>query len=118
RCIRSPRCTTSDSYKPTLLGCPDCASRGPSCCLPPARPNSGICPLSLHDALPIFTIAIASVLEGLHAADLVHGDLRPSRVRLAADRKSTRLNSSHGTISYAVFCSNKKIDPKRTVHVT
>src|SRR5207248_9331316 len=34
----------------------------------------------------------------------------PSRVRYAAgDRKSTRLNSSHRTISYAVFCLKKKI---------
>src|SRR5207245_5066402 len=30
------------------------------------------------------------------------------REALAADRKSTRLNSSHGSISYAVFCLNKK----------
>src|SRR5687768_18397983 len=29
-------------------------------------------------------------------------------VRLRADRKSTRLNSSHGYISYAVFCLKKK----------
>src|SRR6266576_3981725 len=32
----------------------------------------------------------------------------PSRVRSAADRKSTRLNSSHVEISYAVFCLKKK----------
>src|SRR2546429_3379887 len=31
-----------------------------------------------------------------------------SRVRTPADRKSTRLNSSHGYISYAVFCLKKK----------
>src|SRR2546422_4085836 len=31
-------------------------------------------------------------------------------VKLKADRKSTRLNSSHGYISYAVFCLKKKID--------
>src|SRR5207245_11146632 len=30
----------------------------------------------------------------------------------AADRKSTRLNSSHGSISYAVFCLKKKTQPK------
>src|SRR5207245_11786739 len=30
------------------------------------------------------------------------------RVRAAGDRKSTRLNSSHGSISYAVFCLKKK----------
>src|SRR2546422_2952604 len=41
-------------------------------------------------------------------------DLRPQRVRvnlaglLQLDRKSTRLNSSHGYISYAVFCLKKK----------
>src|SRR5438128_2728570 len=36
-----------------------------------------------------------------------------ARAREAADRKSTRLNSSHGSISYAVFCLKKK--KKRTV---
>src|SRR2546429_6201211 len=34
--------------------------------------------------------------------------LRDAHVTLAADRKSTRLNSSHGYISYAVFCLKKK----------
>src|SRR2546429_5968267 len=33
---------------------------------------------------------------------------RQLRLRPAADRKSTRLNSSHGYISYAVFCLKKK----------
>src|SRR3712207_7280323 len=36
-----------------------------------------------------------------------HGQRRG--LRLAADRKSTRLNSSHANISYAVFCLKKKI---------
>src|SRR3712207_7061403 len=36
-----------------------------------------------------------------------HG--RELRVRLRLDRKSTRLNSSHANISYAVFCLKKKI---------
>src|SRR3712207_6986731 len=36
------------------------------------------------------------------------GPLRPDAV--PGDRKSTRLNSSHANISYAVFCLNKKID--------
>src|SRR5207248_9443447 len=35
--------------------------------------------------------------------------MRRSRSRLKGDRKSTRLNSSHRTISYAVFCLKKKI---------
>src|SRR2546427_6769680 len=33
------------------------------------------------------------------------------------DRKSTRLNSSHSQISYAVFCLKKKKKPRRTAHV-
>src|SRR5215471_20240692 len=33
---------------------------------------------------------------------------RPHRLRVRADRKSTRLNSSHVEISYAVFCLKKK----------
>src|SRR5690348_10097439 len=36
------------------------------------------------------------------------------RVRVHADRKSTRLNSSHPSISYAVFCLKKKKKTKRT----
>src|SRR2546428_9945130 len=45
---------------------------------------------------------------------LDHGGLSPSQFTLAAspsrllDRKSTRLNSSHDQISYAVFCLKKK----------
>src|SRR3712207_6943467 len=40
------------------------------------------------------------------AADMEFGIFTP--VRLAKDRKSTRLNSSHANISYAVFCLKKK----------
>src|SRR5207245_10855380 len=36
------------------------------------------------------------------------------RLRPKADRKSTRLNSSHGSISYAVFCLKKKKKNKKT----
>src|SRR2546426_6342874 len=44
-----------------------------------------------------------------HAADRVAPDARPAREdRLALDRKSTRLDSSHLVISYAVFCLKKK----------
>src|SRR3712207_7988499 len=38
-----------------------------------------------------------------------------ARARLAVDRKSTRLNSSHANISYAVFCLKKK---KKTITIT
>src|SRR3712207_8843892 len=52
---------------------------------------------------------------GLHRDDhavgrdkCVDGE-RPERRRAVEDRKSTRLNSSHANISYAVFCLKKKI---------
>src|SRR2546429_5160548 len=61
--------------------------------------------LSLHDALPIsleLLFGVAQVLLG----DVLLG---PHRLLvLGEDRKSTRLNSSHGYISYAVFCLKKK----------
>src|SRR3712207_6907507 len=37
-------------------------------------------------------------------------------VRIAGDRKSTRLNSSHANISYAVFCLKKKKTPAAAPH--
>src|SRR5256884_3675209 len=46
-----------------------------------------------------------------HRADHAGGrrrPLAPGRGEAARDRKSTRLNSSHGYISYAVFCLKKK----------
>src|SRR3712207_9316039 len=77
--------------------------------------------LSLHDALPI---CVGPRLGGLARLELGLGHLRsPCRTcarpgrsgsrctssrRADADRKSTRLNSSHANISYAVFCLKKK----------
>src|SRR3954462_7558387 len=58
--------------------------------------------LSLHDALPIFGIRSQGPLQLLQA--FAQDDLVAAR-----DRKSTRLNSSHTIISYAVFCLKKKI---------
>src|SRR5687768_17942025 len=46
-----------------------------------------------------------------HAVVIVGGG--PTGLMLAGDRKSTRLNSSHGYISYAVFCLKKKKKHKR-----
>src|SRR2546422_5274838 len=61
--------------------------------------------LSLHDALPIFAdVFYRSTL--VHAAARRHCHQPPATRR--EDRKSTRLNSSHGYISYAVFCLKKK----------
>src|SRR2546430_6020615 len=44
------------------------------------------------------------------------GPKTPLKVRQALDRKSTRLNSSHSQISYAVFCLKKKTKTQRTHH--
>src|SRR6266513_397181 len=57
--------------------------------------------LSLHDALPIS--ARSSRSYRYCRLVCVSGDRRPG-----GDRKSTRLNSSHVSISYAVFCLKKK----------
>src|SRR5260221_13314200 len=57
--------------------------------------------LSLHDALPISDI--------LQARKWAHTPIRQILLWIAyIDRKSTRLNSSHTVISYAVFCLKKK----------
>src|SRR5256885_4982808 len=59
--------------------------------------------LSLHDALPISIVAPVALL-GTFAVMLVAG----FSINVLTDRKSTRLNSSHLVISYAVFCLKKK----------
>src|SRR5690625_6253859 len=69
--------------------------------------------LSLHDALPISLGAAgrgASAPRGDRPVRLaaVPAGGPPSRPARPVDRKSTRLNSSHVAISYAVFCLIKK----------
>src|SRR5260221_1868567 len=59
--------------------------------------------LSLHDALPICSCAWCA-RSGL----TVERGIRHSFFNCETDRKSTRLNSSHTVISYAVFCLKKK----------
>src|SRR3712207_6893899 len=68
--------------------------------------------VAVHDDL---TQSLAVALDVVHG--LVHD---PHQVRryvalaLARDRKSTRLNSSHANISYAVFCLKKKTNYHRS----
>src|SRR2546429_4479085 len=75
--------------------------------------------LSLHDALPISrNISAAGPCAGKgtppETLDCLSHDTGRwtlhllQRSRSERDRKSTRLNSSHGYISYAVFCLKKK----------
>src|SRR5688500_19743783 len=70
--------------------------------------------LSLHDALPIFHAHSPreAVIAGAALAREVDADhllaVGGGSVTDATDRKSTRLNSSHLVISYAVFCLKKK----------
>src|SRR2546430_10156218 len=61
--------------------------------------------LSLHDALPISLDPILGIVvfEGVAIVILLVG----VEARKPQDRKSTRLNSSHSQISYAVFCLKK-----------
>src|SRR2546422_6286189 len=86
--------------------------------------------LSLHDALPIFhfiqeqggLVLVHEPKEDGRSETLGaqrprrHGgkDIERSGFATAADRKSTRLNSSHGYISYAVFCLKKNLQSRAT----
>src|SRR5438128_7047778 len=104
------------------------------CSADPCSPATST--LSLHDALPIFDDVdcgigpVGQVVElrvRVHPADVeglhLHAGNRNGGEKLHRprgplvivrereddqDRKSTRLNSSHGSISYAVFCLKKK----------
>src|SRR5436305_3847356 len=87
-----------------------------------APPTTQIYTLSLHDALPIYKDN-TTVIDGSGDAAAISGRVKEIRSQIEkttsdydreklqerlADRKSTRLNSSHVRISYAVFCLKKK----------
>src|SRR5437773_3963883 len=74
-----------------------------------ATATTEIYTLSLHDALPILLIYVVSGFSG--SADISNNQIynvTSNAWITGTDRKSTRLNSSHITISYAVFCLKKK----------
>src|SRR5207245_9554933 len=83
-----------------------------------AAPSTEIYPLSLHDALPISELlwsrcrcwsSASTSLTSPPRKEQAPGRWRtPCVLSRTRDRKSTRLNSSHGSISYAVFCLKKK----------
>src|SRR5438874_10647113 len=74
--------------------------------------------LSLHDALPIYRLVDAARERGItigrsQIRRLLLKEGVPWR-HPRSDRKSTRLNSSHVEISYAVFCLKKKKQKTKT----
>src|SRR5207302_11015552 len=91
-------------------------------------PTTEIYTLSLHDALPISRCRLRARSVPLHGLgrqerlgqdrqgqSLERGNREGSpRDARRVDRKSTRLNSSHVKISYAVFCLKKKKKKKKT----
>src|SRR2546429_3461263 len=79
--------------------------------------------LSLHDALPISRgLSVLPPLRAGQRADhagVPFGlDLDQAVAGTWRDRKSTRLNSSHGYISYAVFCLKKKKRYQRYINLS
>src|SRR5205809_6835379 len=78
-----------------------------------ATATTEIYTLSLHDALPISSRipTIVATTNGSRRSSSSRSRGRGSdtgSTNTSTDRKSTRLNSSHGYISYAVFCLKKK----------
>src|SRR5437773_4819551 len=93
-----------------------------------ATPPAEIYTLSLHDALPIslpeeldtdrrtrdrLERVGAVVSRPVLVGSGYTSELARTGLETTADRKSTRLNSSHITISYAVFCLKKKNNKNR-----
>src|SRR3712207_8826091 len=73
--------------------------------------------LSLHDALPIFKplscnldghLSIDGRMIFINPNQYLSPQITKCNIASPEDRKSTRLNSSHANISYAVFCLKKK----------
>src|SRR2546421_9737693 len=81
--------------------------------------------LSLHDALPISVnrwqhveayFKLNSIQNGKGVSDGIVRYWVDGRLVIDQDRKSTRLNSSHDQISYAVFCLKKKKHDAPEIH--
>src|SRR3712207_8342713 len=75
--------------------------------------------LRVLDVSTLFAGPLAATMLGDFGAEVVkieHPKGDPVRYH-GADRKSTRLNSSHANISYAVFCLKKTKAPRAAAHV-
>src|SRR2546429_3908861 len=73
----------------------------------PSRETSPALAIPSFDALDPVRVGELSFLC-IRRAECVGGILQSAKANSFEDRKSTRLNSSHGYISYAVFCLKKK----------
>src|SRR5688572_31200781 len=97
---RPPRSTLfpyTTLFRSLVVGC----DRRPLSRQPRAHPDVAGCPLAA---------------TGRHRRG--RAPRRDPRPAVAGDRKSTRLNSSHSQISYAVFCLKKKKKKRKIIHIT
>src|SRR5690554_7487240 len=78
-------------------------------------PGTGDIHLSIMQSLPITGAVVVSTPQKVALADARKG---VAMFRQEKDRKSTRLNSSHVRISYAVFCLKKKTQKHHLITVT
>src|SRR5207249_12298563 len=95
-----------------------------------ATPPPEIYPLSLHDALPIsgpaHTVIYSCAVSNSRGSGCFgsghwsrwHATPDSHATSTSGDRKSTRLNSSHVSISYAVFCLKKKKKINQMIDLT
>src|SRR6202034_4062868 len=97
--------TSAPSARTRPYACPASIASGPRTICPSFFFNdtatTEIYTLSLHDALPIFGQQLRLDVRAQVARHRING-------LVFLDRKSTRLNSSHSQISYAVFCLKKR----------
>src|SRR5690625_6795053 len=79
---------------------------------PPVLTNSlkgsTFCNFIFYSSIPLIKLKTSHILSHNFLLSLYHISLRGIHKHTHLDRKSTRLNSSHVAISYAVFCLKKK----------
>src|SRR5699024_12325638 len=109
----SPRLSRTSSHPPAPPPQPR-PSAPPPLPSPPSHDTTPTPPPSLHAALPISIQNSEGWLwESAEMPETVRQFLPATYRGLCVDRKSTRLNSSHVSKSYAVFCLKKKNEGRR-----
>src|SRR5207249_11613518 len=115
---RTPGCSRVASRASTFLS-PTTAPGRSFFSTPPA--STQLYTLSLHDALPILIVSETRSSSLNNPSCTAASVAIPQKLfvplNIGQDRKSTRLNSSHVSISYAVFCLKKKKEHKIAEHV-